>query len=189
MEVTVASMLLLIALAMAFSLLTTVSTSVARTDARGQTNDQVRQAVQEIDRQVRSGNVLYDPSTEVSDPTNFIAPGLSMRIYTQANGVQRCVQWRIKAGTLQMRSWSETWAVDGVVTSFGNVATNITNTASTPAFSLDPSPGFGGRLLKLDVLAQINSVQGAQVEIVDSVAGRNTTYGYPTSVCASIPPY
>ena len=189
MEVTVASMLLLIALAMAFSLLTTVSTSVARTDVRSQTNDQLRQAVQEIDRQVRSGNVLYDPAAEVTDPPNFIAPGLSMRIYTQANGVQRCVQWRIKTGTLQMRSWSENWAVDGLVTSFGNVATNIVNTGARPAFSLDPSPGFGGRLLKLDVLAQVNAVQGPQVEVVDSVAGRNTTYGYPTSVCATIPPY
>src|SRR5947207_2383070 len=65
------------------------------------TNNQARLAVEELDREIRSGNVLYDPSLE-SDPSHDVYPGMSLRIYTQSNANSRpgfrCVQWRITSG-------------------------------------------------------------------------------------------
>lgn len=158
-----------------------------RASDRSRSNDQAELAVNRLDRLIRSGNFLYDPSTE-SDPGSGILPGLSLRVYTQANSVQKCVQWRITDATLQERSWSPNWQTDGNVTGWWNVAEGVTNTTETPAFSLDPSPGFGGRLLVVDVRVNVSSDEAAEAARHLAIEGRNTQYGYDPSVCASSPP-
>ena len=158
-----------------------------QTSDRSRSNDQAELAVNRLDRLIRSGNFLYDPSTE-SDPSNGILPGLSLRVYTQANSIQKCVQWRIVDATLQERSWSPAWQTDGVVTGWWNVADGGTNTTETPAFSLDPSPGFGGRLLMVDLRVNVSSDATTDAARQLSIEGRNTQYGYDPSVCASSPP-
>ena len=45
------------------SVLTTVQKAVVREDLRGRTNDEARLALQSLDRQVRSGNLLYPPAS------------------------------------------------------------------------------------------------------------------------------
>jgi prepilin-type N-terminal cleavage/methylation domain-containing protein len=52
-------------------------------DVRSRTIDQVRLAMQSIDRQVRSGNLLYNPSTAYGSPA--LPTGYTLLIYTQAN--------------------------------------------------------------------------------------------------------
>ena len=68
-------------------------------------NGEVRLALDDIDRQVRSGNVLYSPANETT-PSTCTATGTDagtcMRVYTQANGTQRCVQWQV----LQAPEWT-----------------------------------------------------------------------------------
>ena len=89
--------------------------------------DQARLGVQQLDRQIRSGNLIYNPAAE-NDSANGIQPGLSLRVYTQSNSVQRCVQWRIYNKLLQTRSWTTTWQVDDIVTAWRTVADHIVNT-------------------------------------------------------------
>src|SRR5207237_3713242 len=87
-----------------FPTLFAVQHAFERQSDRSQSNDQARLAVEELDREIRSGNVLYNPGSE-SDPANQVYPGMSLRIYTQTNANSRnpgfrCVQWRITGGQL-----------------------------------------------------------------------------------------
>jgi hypothetical protein len=155
---------------------------------RSASNDQARAAVQEIDREVRSGNLLFDPSLETP-------AGQVLRVYTQTNAPtrdpgNRCVQWKITdAQELTVRSWSVNWQTDGVVTAWRTVAYNVVNRVrNVQAFSLDSEQNKGGRTLNVDILVNKNSSSGRDVEIKTSVTGRNTGYGYPTDICSVVPP-
>src|SRR5213594_4125494 len=87
-----------------------VQRAVNRQSDRSQSNDQARLAIEELDKEIRSGNVLYDPSLTgqpwSDDPGNGIYPNMALLVYTQTNAVTRnpgnkCVQWRIVNGQLQ----------------------------------------------------------------------------------------
>jgi Flp pilus assembly pilin Flp len=155
---------------------------------RSASNDQARAAVQEIDREVRSGNLLYDPAAESP-------PGQVLRVYTQTNAPtrdpgNRCVQWQITdAQQLQVRSWSVNWRTDGIVIDWRTVADHVVNRLrSIQAFALDPESNKGGRTLNVDIVVNENSISGRDVEIKTSVTGRNTEYGYPSDICNDVPP-
>lgn len=107
-ELLVTMFILGIVTAAAYSVLISVTRQSRDVQGREQTVGNARLAIEQIDRQIRSGNVLYDPALE--------ALPNSMRVYTQANGVNRCVQWQLQsAGVLRSRSWSPTWQTDGLV--------------------------------------------------------------------------
>src|SRR3954451_2756931 len=96
-ETLVAMLVFAIAIAMVTTALIKVQKYTADVQGSADANFQLRQSVAVIDRQVRSGNVLYSPANETS-PSSCTASGTSagtcMRVYTQANGSQRCVQWQ-----------------------------------------------------------------------------------------------
>src|SRR4051812_31653448 len=96
-ETLVAMIVFGIAIAMVYTALIKVQKYTTDVQGSADANFQLRQAVAVIDRQVRSGNVLYSPANETS-PSSCTAVGASagtcMRVYTQANGAQRCVQWQ-----------------------------------------------------------------------------------------------
>ena len=197
-ETMVASSLLLTILAICFAFMVSIQNAVGRSDSRQQSNDQATLAAHDVDRQIRSGNVLYDPAAEGSNAgtnpdSTAIPAGFSLRVYTQANGLQRCVQWRLlNTNVLQRRSWSQSWRVDGQVSGWATVASGIVNPTNQPPFALDSSSGFGGagnsRLVNVDLLANNNTSKGATAEVQLSVAGRNTEY-FPTNsgLCGDIP--
>ena len=61
---------------------------------------ELRIALAQIDRQVRSGNVLFSPADESAYVTSCTGDaatnsGTCMRIFTQSNGSEKCVQWQI----------------------------------------------------------------------------------------------
>jgi len=153
---------------------------------RGTANDQVRLAVWDIERQVRSGNVLYNPSTDSKGNPIVL-------VYTQANGIEQCVEWRydVAAQALETRSWSTTYLLDGRVSHWQTVAINIVNDITKPnqaPFVLNGAAGYGGRLLDLHFFARGGSNGGQPAEITASIAGRNTSYGYSPNLCLPIPP-
>jgi Tfp pilus assembly protein PilE len=192
-ELSIYMLVLAIILSIAFRLLISMTTSIDRTDISTQSADQARLAVQQLDRQVRSGNVLYDPETEATDTSNDIAPGFTVRVYTQANGDQKCVQWRITdEGELQYRSWSETWTVDGDVDKFQTVARNIVNrpgqTPAQPKAFARPA-GFANRLLTVKVITNVDAKRAKNVTYESTITGRNTDYGYSPFICQNTPPY
>jgi prepilin-type N-terminal cleavage/methylation domain-containing protein len=183
-ELTITVALFAVVLTTILQVLTTSDQVLARAQARSNTNDQARLAIEQIDRQVRSGNLLYDPASE-SNSALGISPGLGLRIYTQANSLQRCVQWRVLNQKLQTRAWTTTWATDGNVGTWRTVVTGVTNTTATPAFSL--ATGSSGRTLNVDLLVNTIGSDAGTTEIKSAVTGRNTQYGYPSSVCSSVP--
>jgi hypothetical protein len=147
---------------------------------REETVGNARLATEQMDRQIRSGNVLYDPAAETLP--------LSMRVYTQANGDQRCVQWQVYNGALRTRSWSTTWLTDGNVTSWGTIARNLRNTTATPPFSLQGgATAFGSRLVDIDLLVKDPTSSGNVLQVKTSLSGRNTQYGYDPGVCNPMP--
>jgi type II secretory pathway component PulJ len=192
LELMVTVALLSVVVGIFLSVLVSVQNHVAREERRSRANDQVRLAIQQLDREVRSGNVFRDPAAEPNNAgLGQVGGGMGLRIYTQANadtrGGSRCVQWRITGGTLQARDWTVSWRTDGQVSGWRVVAEGIVNPSATPAFDLDSSSVFGGRILNITFVANPGAGD-SDVVVRASVTGRNTQYGYPVSVCDDIPP-
>jgi len=201
MELSIVIGLLIVVVAMSLAVFEGAETNLGRETSRSASNDQLRQAVESVDRDVRSGNVLYDPASEnyhagcsaVELPTcGDIQPGMSLRIYTQSNFVTRggatCVQWRITSGgELQRRSWLS--AVTPAASSWQIVAYHITNrTDGVNAFALSSSTRAD--MINVDLRANDDpsGKNGSTVEVTDSVTGRNTELGPATQPCGSVTP-
>lgn len=180
-EMTIAMMLLMVVLSLVMVSLVSLQRSVSTADARTQTVDQVRLAVEQIDREVRSGNIFYPPFSSGSNP--------ELLVYTEANGNQRCVEWQVDTTSqaLQSRSWTPTWQTDGSPSTvpWSTIATGVTNTLSNPPFSLASTTIYGGRILNIDITTNATNSQSAGSAITDSVEGRNTVYGYSADSCSA----
>lgn len=164
-----------------YGVLGQVQSSTATTQRRADSVDQARMGLAQIDRHVRSGNVLYDP---MSEPLP-----LSMRVFTQANGEQRCVQWQVHQGTLRFRSWKGNGVSYSDVAPWTVIARGIVNDATTKPFQLDPAALYGSRLLNVRLLVHTARDGGAApVEVQSSLSGRNTHYGYDPGSCNPMPP-
>src|SRR4051812_18028874 len=121
-ELLVSMIVFSVVIAAAYTALFMVQTQTKDTMGRADAVQQAKLAVAQMDRQVRSGNVLYDPANESS-----LGFPMSMRIYTQANGDQKCVQWQITGSSLKMRSWSPQWQTDHDVTAWVTAARDLAN--------------------------------------------------------------
>jgi hypothetical protein len=188
LELMVTASLLGMVSVMFLSIMASVQSGVQKETDRSNDNDQARLAVQQLDREIRSGNVLYDPAAETAP----FSPYYSLRVYTQANANirvpgNRCVQWRILDGELLRRDWD---AVNPAATAsaWRVVAENVVNQdLGVPAFVLDGDPLKGGRIVNVTIVTQTNERSGNPVRISVSLTGRNTSYGYPVNICGTIP--
>jgi type II secretory pathway pseudopilin PulG len=181
-EVTVSMALLGLLLAIVFSVLVSFQNAFVRTSARSDALDQAHLAVEQLDSQIRSGNVLYDPATEAG-----YTAGFSLRIFTQTGGTWNCSQWKVASNVLYNRTWLPTYPGDGSSpSSWRTVATDIANTSAEPPFSRDS--GFSNRLIDIDLYVSAVGQTSSNAEVRTSVEGRDTEYGYPTSACSTIPP-
>jgi prepilin-type N-terminal cleavage/methylation domain-containing protein len=182
-ELMVATMILGVVMLIFTGTLATVQRAVVRQDELSRTNDQARLALQQIDRQLRSGNVLYNPALEEDDPY------YSARIYTQTNSAYVCVQWKID---LENRLLTRHWPPENpaAVTGWRVAAEGIVNREqNVHAFELDPDPLKGSRVLKVSFLVNVDE-DGTAAQATDlqaSFTGRNTSYGFPVSVCSPVP--
>jgi prepilin-type N-terminal cleavage/methylation domain-containing protein len=181
------------------SVLASVQRSVAREDTLSQTLDSARLALQELDKEMRSGNVLYDPALEKSIATGGIGTctgcqaGYTLRVYTQTNadtrGTYRCVLWKIDDSQQLLTRWWPPADPSGA-SAWRVVATGIVNrTLNTVAYSLDSDVLKGGRTL--NVVYAVNASYATRptqtVTVQASLTGRNTSYGYPANVCQTAP--
>src|SRR6187397_691681 len=96
-ELVVAMSILGVVLLVFTSVLASVQRGVVRQDNLSRTLDSARLAIQQLDLELRSGNVLYDPVLEnapVGTPGRIASctgclPGYTLRIYTQTNADTR----------------------------------------------------------------------------------------------------
>ena len=176
-----------VVIAGAYAALLMVQTQTADTVGRADAVQQAKLAVAQMDRQVRSGNVLYDPTGEAA-----LGYPMSMRIYTQANGDEKCVQWQITGGVLKMRSWSPQWQTDHVVSAWSTAARDVANqsgvTGDVPFSLSGGATPYSARVVNITLWLKNAKSKGARYEVMTSLAGRNTIYGYDTSTCNPIPP-
>jgi hypothetical protein len=100
-----------------------------------------------------------------------------------------CVLWAIdEERRLLSRMWPPGLPADA--TNWRVVATDIVNRdLGIPAFDLDDDPQKGGRTLaiRLDVNVNLEGEPDQTTTIQSSYTGRNTSYGYPVSVCQDTP--
>lgn len=198
-ELLVTMMVFSIATAMVYAVVIAVQRRVVDVERSAEAVDQVRHALAQIDRQVRSGNVLYSPANEpahVASCTSTTAwAGSCMRVYTQANGAERCVQWQVLAdparpgsNLLRSRSWAPTWTTGGAVSSWETVARGLVASTVPAPFALEgAATAYDGRLLNVRFEA-IDPRRDQPVVITSSLSGRNTHYGYDAGQCTPVPP-
>jgi type II secretory pathway pseudopilin PulG len=198
-ELLVAMSIMSIVIVVFGSVLASVQRVAVKEDELGQTNDQIRLALEQIDHELRSGNVMYDPSLENAGGSGSITscsgclPDYTMRLYTQTNadtrGQYMCVLWQIDD---QQQLLSRMWpaGLTNQATPWRIVATGVVNRdLGIPAFSLDPDPLKGDRTLDVTLAANADLTHDPNGTVTAQAAytGRNTSYGYPTTLCSSTP--
>lgn len=198
-ELLVTMMVFSIAMAMVYGAVLAVQQTARDLDGTSEAVSQVRAGLAQIDRQVRSGNVLYKPGDEPAllSSCTAVTPlsGTCMRVYTQANGAERCVQWQVlpdaaHPGThvLRSRSWSTDWQLGGEVSSWRPVASGLVVPPGTAPFTLQGgSTAYQSRLLDVRLEAE-DPRRDETVVLTSSLSGRNTNYGYDPGLCSPVPP-
>jgi prepilin-type N-terminal cleavage/methylation domain-containing protein len=176
--------------------------------ARTRAVDNAELGLRQIDRQVRSGNVISDPASETV-ASSGVDPFYSLRVYTQTDGVYQCVQWRVvypagsAYGELQYRSWKPDWQSVGGVRDWSVVSRDVVKPTSPTVVASDPStwPPFyvdatspaeaSSTAQTIRVTLRIKDPdqrERSKPATVSSVlTGRNTIYGYPADVCGTVP--
>lgn len=165
--------------------------------------EQGRLGLSQIDRQIRSGNLILDPKNdgvaESGVPANY-----SLRIYTQEGGDDKCVQWRVifydssEFGKLEYREWSP--ADTTTVTPWSRVASNLVeppvafaaaDPQSWPPFWVDTTLPTGTDAQNIRVtlrLSDPDAKEGSKPQVLTTVVtGRNTVFGYPSLTCNLVP--
>jgi prepilin-type N-terminal cleavage/methylation domain-containing protein len=193
-EVVVATAILGIVMLVFTSTLASMQKAVVAEDVRSRLNDQAQLALQDLDRQVRSGNLLYNPASETGSVDPFgagaTATGYMFRVYTQTkynpSDEPRCALWFVdNEERLLYRSWpvqdpeaASDWRV---------VAESIVNRQiGTAPFVLDSTNRTVTVTLKAN--ADYAHDPSATQTFRESLTGRNTSFGYPNNVCQDLPP-
>lgn len=210
-EMTVVMFVFGIAMALVYSALMSMMGLTRDLQTTSDASSEARLALAQIDRQVRSGNVLFSPAEEgMAGCSGDVAlkSGTCMRVYTQANGANRCVQWQVvvdPSGTtarsaagadlgptwmVRMRSWSPEWALNGEYTTWATQARGLQPvlTQAQYPFRLATDVSYGSRLANVSFQAYDARRPGNPVVISSSLSGRNTNYGYDGGLCSSLPP-
>ncbi len=184
-ELMVSSAILMIVAASVMTVLESAQTGLVRQDRRSRINDQARLAIQQLDREIRSGNVVYDPAGET--PANY-----SIRVHTQANATTRtpptqCVQWKIvDKGADKRELLRRSWPSGGSATEWRTVAERVwSEKLAIPAFKLTTTPG-GGRVVDVVLIFRPEGPVGVSqdIRVETSIALRNSSSGDP---CSPVP--
>lgn len=204
-------------MAITFSILVVVMKQTRDSEARVRSLAQMRLGLSQIDRQVRSGNLIRDPADEVgtAGSSEDVPPYYSMRIYTQEGGEARCAQWRVidheddGYGNLEFRTWDPTYPASTDVDDWHVVARNILDVGARPdpddPDAIDPNdpltwpPFWADSSLGSSTDAQFvritfrfkepeQSSYTKPASVTSVVTGRNTVFGYPSTSCSNVPP-
>ncbi len=181
--------------------------------ARSQAIAEARLGLSQIDRQVRSGNVILNPEDE-DEVTSGVPRFFSMRIYTQENDNPQCAQWRVidhdgdKYGDLEFRTWDPRYPVVEDVQPWSAVAHNLVAMPSEPPESAADiklndvttwppfwvNAGASGNTaaqsvrITLRVKDPSERSEALPTTVTTTVTGRNTVYSGATVGCSEAPP-
>lgn len=186
-EVLVAMGLMVIVSVMYMTSVFNVQKAVTQQDTRSRANDAVRMALQQMDREIRSGNIVYDPATELPAGNE----GYILRVETQSNGTtlapqSKCIRWRVLTGKLERQSYQVVAGNATVLSGWRTIADYIVNrdvTPAVPAFSMSAD----ARIVSIVMLAnpKLSSTTSQTTQLQTSVAIRNSTPA--TDPCSPTP--
>jgi prepilin-type N-terminal cleavage/methylation domain-containing protein len=195
LELIIAMSIMSIVMTVFGTTLASVQRGEVRQENLTQSLDDAQLALQHLDHEIRSGNVLYDPALEGGSQSSCTGcvPTYTVRVYTQANADTRstyyCTLWKIDTNqTLWTRQWPPSDPTSALP--WRVVATGIVSrTLGVAAFALDTDPLKGSRTLNvtLAVNNDYTHYPTQTVRVQAALTGRNTSYGYPVSVCAVTP--
>jgi hypothetical protein len=199
-ELAVAMIVLTLVAGLSVQVTISMARNLSATSSFADSVARIRLALGSMERQVRSGDVLFSPVTESSLNAACQAYGTSsgscMRVFTQVDGVRRCVQWQIAAdpaatatAVLKTRSFSPSWRVDGDVDPWRTVVRGLQlPSAAAPPFTVQGgSTPYSSRLLQVALTAVDPNRPGRTTTLTTGLAGRNATYGYDSTLCTPGP--
>jgi prepilin-type N-terminal cleavage/methylation domain-containing protein len=202
-ELLVSMTIFSVLMAVILSLMITMMYQAKDNLGRQRAVEQGRLGLSQIDRQIRSGNLILDPLNdgvaESGVPANY-----SLRIYTQEGGDDMCVQWRVifydssEFGQLEYREWDP---VDTTTaTPWSRVASNVvaptsafaaTDPQSWPPFWVDTTLPTGTDAQNIRITLRMSDPDAktsSKPQVLTSViTGRNTVFGYPSLTCNVVP--
>lgn len=198
-SMTIFSVVIVVVMAAVITLVGMSNEATERADAQSE----IRLGLADISKQMRSGNVLFSPKDEPTHPAtpSCIAAadgsdrGSCMRIFTQTNGIPRCVQWQVLLlppggsgdAILRTRNWDPDWSSTNDVTPWHTVARGLSLDIANPPFELEgATTPYDRRLLDVNLMSYDDD-KNLNVTIESSISGRNTSYGYDTGRCEPIP--
>jgi hypothetical protein len=197
-----------ILMALIFGLFITILNQSTDNLARTRSVEQARLGIAQIDRQVRSGNVILDPANDGFTEAG-VPPYYSLRVYTQENGDDQCAQWRVifddpsdRFGRLEFREWNA--GDPSTSTSWSSVANNVeapvgtfvaSNAETWPPFWVDDTTSTGTSSTKaqnIRITLRMGDPQSdldaKPASVTSVVTGRNTVFGDSPDNCTAIPP-
>lgn len=191
-EMIIATAILSIVLLVFTTTFATIQRSVSEQQVRSINNDNVRLSLENLDRLVRSGNVLVDPSIANTDCKSTGSAYQCLLAYSQANGTTslpaRCIQWRVEGTSLETRWWKP-GSKATTTTNWREIATGLQNLQTSPVtqtFRLDPDPLKQSRSVEVLFIVGTGDggVDGPLARVEASLTARNTSYGYLSDACA-----
>ncbi len=202
-ELLVSMTIFSVLMAIILSLMITMMYQAKDNLGRQRAVEQGRLGLSQIDRQIRSGNLILDPLNdgvaESGVPANY-----SLRIYTQEGGDYKCAQWRVifyassEFGQLEYREWEPDDT--STATAWSRVASNLvaptatfaaTDSQSWPPFWVDTTLPSGTDAQNVRITLRLKDPDAntsSKPQVVTSViTGRNTVFGYPSLTCNVVP--
>lgn len=192
MELLIATSLLGLALAMFGATLFVMQKSQIRFDEYSRANDAVHGAIQDLDRELRSGYVVSAALPSWGGISNGVPTGNTLLIYTEAGGTGRCVRWVLYPAsgqqTLYRTSWDPLapgpddnqppWSTAGNP-KYRRVATDIVNGSSRVAFALSAATATAINRLIVTFWVNVPGTSGAvrtpqEIEVRSELTPRNS---------------
>lgn len=198
-----------ILMAITFTVMIQFSQQTSYTVSRTETLQQARLGIAQIDRQVRSGNVILNPE---NDETAGVPGFFSMRILTDAEDETRCAQWRVidededGYGDLEFRDWDPGYPSVTDVTDWTAVANNLVamdvspesdadidrdNPETWPPFWVDSDVAGDTQAQFVRITLRLKDPQerldAKPTSVTTVVTGRNSIFTHPTDSCKDVP--
>jgi hypothetical protein len=156
--------------------------------------ESVRLALDSVERQVRSGDVLYvEPAG--STCSAYGSGSNCLRVATEVDGTTSCVQLQLVPDPtgdgsyeLRTRTYSPGWASGGFVGAWRQVTKGLAApTDAAPPFTLEQQSGVGSQALTVQFGVPQGNLSAAPIKLPSTYVPRNALYGSSTACNGGAP--
>jgi prepilin-type N-terminal cleavage/methylation domain-containing protein len=170
----------------------------------GQANDNANLALDAIQRDVLSADVIFPATTTTAmagknSTGSSITTGFAVRMLTYTTQPDMCVEWRVlKTGTLERRWWPTGQSTSHKAHGWVPVVSGVKNTTHSTGpldqkvFTLNTTTTYGGRLLTINLILKASAGSTGTAKTVNvqaSYPSRNAEFfsSTDTQFCTPVP--